>query len=113
MAEFDRLSRDTEWIDLSFVERERTPSEIIAKRTRHHMAALSLSNTVVLHEDWGIQRSRRAIHNWVQKADLQPAAGASPDHGAVDQKMIRLNDEQYWLYTAVDSETNRITLYKA
>ncbi|NHX36686.1 IS6 family transposase, partial [Halolamina sp. R1-12] len=25
MAEFDRLSESTEWIDLDFVERERTP----------------------------------------------------------------------------------------
>ena len=40
----------------------------------------------------------------MQEADLQPPAGASPDHGAVDQKMIRLNDEQYWLYAAVDPE---------
>jgi putative transposase len=107
LPEIDRLSRSNDWIELEFVERERTPSEIIAKRIRHHMAALSLSNTVVLLEDWGIQRSRTAIHNWVQKADLQPAAGASPDHAAVDQKLIRLNDEQYWLYAAVDPETTQ------
>ena len=108
MAEFDRLSRDTEWIDLSFVERERTPRAVIEKGIRHHLAGLSLSNTVTLLEDLGVERSRVAIHNWVQKADLQPAGGESPDHVAVDQKAIHINDEQYWLYAAVDPATNRI-----
>jgi transposase-like protein len=44
----------------------------------------------------------------VQKADLQPASAESPDRVAVDQKAIRINDEQYWLYAAVDPGTNRI-----
>ena len=108
MAEFDRLSRDTEWIYLSFVERERTPREVIEKGIRHHLAGLSLSNTVVLLDDLGVDRSRVAVHNWVQKADLQPAGGEDPDRIAVDQKAIRINDQQYWLYAAVDPETNRI-----
>ena len=30
-----------------------------------------------------------------------------PDHVAVDQKAIRVNDQQYWLYAAVDPATNR------
>ena len=108
MAEFDRLSRDTELIDLSFVERERTPREVIEKGIRHHLAGLSLSNTVTLLEDLGVECSRVAIHNWVQKVDLQPAGGESPDRVAVDQKAIHINDEQYWLYAAVDPATNRI-----
>ena len=72
------------------------------------MAGLSLSNTVVLLEDLGVDRSRTAVHDWVQKADLQPSGGSSPDRVAVDQKAIRINTEQYWLYSAVDPETNRI-----
>jgi putative transposase len=107
MAELDRLSESTEWIDLEFVERERTPREIIEKGIRYHLAGLSLSNTVMLLEDLGVKRSRVAVHNWVQKADLQPADGESPDRVAVDQKAIRINDEQYWLYAAIDPETNR------
>jgi len=47
------------------------------------------------------------VHNWVQKADLQPAGGEDPDRVAVDQKAIRVNDQQYWLYAAVDPATNR------
>jgi putative transposase len=108
MSESNRLDGSTDWIDLEFVERERTPREIIEKGIRHHLAGLSLSNTVILLEELGVQRSRVAVHNWVQKADLQPADGESPDRVAVDQKAIRINDEQYWLYAAVDPETNRI-----
>jgi len=59
-------------------------------------------------DKYGIDRSHVAIHNWVQKADLQPADGESPDRIAVDQKPIRIHDEQYWLYAAVDPQTNRI-----
>ncbi|WP_027119300.1 IS6 family transposase [Natronorubrum tibetense] len=108
MAETDRLTESTDWIDLEFVQRERTPREIIKKGIRHHLAGLSLSNTVILLEELGVERSRTAVHNWVQKANLQPKGGESPDRVAVDQKSIRINDEQYWLYAAVDPETNRI-----
>jgi len=108
MSESDRLNSCTEWIDLDFVERERTPREIIKKGIRHHLAELSLSNTVVLLEELGVRRSRTAVHNWLQKADLQPAGRESPDRVAVDQKSIRVNNEEYWLYAAVDPETNRI-----
>jgi putative transposase len=108
MSRIDRLTQDTEWIDLEFVERERTPEPIIEKGIRHHLAGLSLSNTVILLDELGVERSRTAVHNWVQKADLQPAAGASPDRVAVDQKTIQINDQQYWLYAAVDPATNKI-----
>jgi putative transposase len=108
MSESNHLTESTEWIDLEFIERERTPREIIEKGIRYHLAGLSLSNTVILLEDLGVSRSRSAVHDWVQKADIQPAGGERPDRVAVDQKAIRINDEQYWLYAAVDPETNRI-----
>jgi putative transposase len=108
MPEFDCLTESTDRIDVSFVERERTPREIIEKGIRHHLAGLSLSNTGTLLENLGVKRSRVAIHTWVQKAHLQPGDGESPDRVAVDQKAIRITDEQYWLYAAVDPETNRI-----
>jgi putative transposase len=63
MTETDRLIECTEWIDLSFVERERTPREIIEKGIRYHLVGLSLSNTVILLEDLGVERSRVAVHN--------------------------------------------------
>lgn len=90
------------------MECERTPRGIIEEGIRHHLAGLSLSNTVRLLGDFGVERSRTAIQNWVQKADLQPAGGVSPDRVAVDQKAIRIKDEQYWLYAVVDPQTNRV-----
>jgi len=48
--------------------------KIIEMGIRHHLAGLSLSNTVILLEDLGVERSRTAIHDWVQKANLQPKA---------------------------------------
>ncbi len=62
MAETNRLSDSTEWIDLGFVERERTLREIIETGIRHHLAGLSLSNTVILLEIWvSIGAERRFI----------------------------------------------------
>ena len=106
MAEIDRLNGDSNWIDLDFVERERTPEQIIEKGIRLHLAGLSLSNTKQHLERVGVQRSRTAIHNWVQKADLQPTGTRSSNYIALDEPVIQLGTERYWLYAAVDPNTN-------
>ena len=72
-----------------------------------HLAELSLSNTIREIEKFGVKRSRKAIHDWVQKADLQPADDANPDHVALDETVIRINGQQFWLYAAVDPDTNK------
>jgi len=46
-------------------------------------------------------------HDWVQKADLQPANDAGPDHIALDETVIRINGHNYWLYAAFNRETNK------
>ena len=107
MPETDRLSGSTDWIDLEFVQRERTPERIIEVGIQLHLAGLSLSNTKQHLERLGVERSRTAIHNWVQKADVQPTSDAAPDHIAVDETVIQVNDERRWLYAAVDPETNK------
>ena len=106
MPEISRLSGDRDWIDLDFVERERTPEPAMALGIQSHVAGLSLSNTVELLDALGVQRSRKAIHDWVQKANLQPESGRSPNQIALDETVIRINDEQFWLYAAGDPETN-------
>ena len=106
MHEIDRLSDSTDWIDLDFVERERTPEWIIKVGIQLHLAGLSLSNTKQYIEKLGVERSRTAIHNWVQNANLQPTSDTAPDHIAVDETVIQVNDERRWLYAAVDPETN-------
>ncbi len=73
MAEITRLSGSSDWIELDFVERERTPHPLMELGIRLHLAGLSLSNTVSELEKFGVQRSQKAIHDWTQKADLQPA----------------------------------------
>ena len=74
MPEIDRLNDSTDWIDLEFVQRERTPERIIEVGIQLHLAGLSLSNTKQYLERLGVERSRTAIHNWVQKTDVQPTA---------------------------------------
>ena len=106
MAEITRLSGRSDWIDLGFVERERTPCELMELGIRLHLAGLSLSNTISELEKFGVERSRKAVHDWVHKADLQPASDANPDHIALDETVIRIDGQQYWLYAAVDPETN-------
>jgi len=44
----------------------------------------------------------------VQKADLLAISTVTADQLAVDEKMIRLHGEEFWLYGAVDPETNEV-----
>ncbi|RLM53511.1 IS6 family transposase [Halobellus sp. Atlit-31R] len=106
MAEIARLNGGTDWIELDFVERQRTPESAMKFGIRLQLAGLSLSNTVSILEELGVERSRKAVHDWVQKADLQPEEGRSPNHVALDEAVIRINDEQFWLYAAADPDTN-------
>jgi putative transposase len=106
MTKFDRLTRSSAWIDLGFVERERTPRPAIEVGIHLHLAGLSLSNTKRELEKLGVERSRTAIHNWVQKAELQPTSDTTPNQIAVDASVIRVNGQQCWLYAAVNSATN-------
>jgi len=102
------LSRSIDQIDLDFVEREATPELLMKLSIQLYLAGLSLSNTVSVLEVFGVQHARSTVHNWVQKANLQPKDGRSPDHVAVDETVIQLNDEKYWLYAAVDPQTNEL-----
>jgi putative transposase len=108
MPETDRLGGSLGQIELDFVEREATPRLLMKLSIQLHLAGLSLSNTVSILEIFGVERARSTVHNWVHKADLQPDDSRSPNHVAVDETVIRLDDEQYWLYAAVDPKTNEL-----
>ena len=108
MLETDRFSGDTDWIDLDFLEREATPKSAMKLGIQLHLAGLSLSDTVTILGTLGVDRHRTTVHTWVKKADLQPANGASPDQVALDETMIQINDEWFWLFAAVDPETNKL-----
>ncbi|MFB6198666.1 MAG: IS6 family transposase, partial [Halobacteriaceae archaeon] len=56
------------------------------------------------------------VHNWVKKADLEPIDGRDPDKVALDETVVKVNGERFWLYAAVEPETNvilHIGLYSA
>jgi putative transposase len=44
----------------------------------------------------------KAVHDWVQKADLQPVSGKPPNQVAVDETVIRINNQQFWMYAAAN-----------
>jgi transposase-like protein len=69
---------------------------------------MSLRNVSQYLEVLGVERSHVAIHEWVHKADRQPISTVTADRIAVDEKMIRLNGDDHWLYGAVDPATNEI-----
>jgi len=108
MPEISRLSVNSDWIDLDFVERERTPEQAMKLGIQMHVAGLSLSNTIAVLEELGVERSRKAVHDWVHKADLQPDEGRNPDHIAIDETVIQINDKKFWLYAAVDPANNHL-----
>ncbi len=54
MAEITRLSGNSDWIDLDFVERERTPEPAVKLGIQMHLAGLSLSNTTSALDSLGV-----------------------------------------------------------
>ena len=110
--QFDRLSGCIEWIDLSFVERRQTPEWTIQVGIRYHLADISMRYASRSLDELGVQRSHVDIHNWVHEANLQPVSTVSADQLAVDEKMIRINGNDYWLYGAVDPETSEILQFR-
>lgn len=48
MPEISRLSGNRDWIDVEFVERERTPEPAMALGIQSYVVGLSLANTVEL-----------------------------------------------------------------
>jgi len=108
MPENAALNGRMDDIGVGFVEREATPQSLTKLSIQPHPADLSLSNAVSVLELFGVERVRSTVHNWVHKADRQPEDGRSPDHVAVDETVIRRNDEQDRLYAALDPETNEL-----
>jgi len=112
MPENDRLNGCLSEIELGFVEREATPKLLMKLSIQLHLTIVSFLNTVSILEIFGVSRARSTVHNWVHKTELQSKSGQNPDHVAVDETVIRLNDKQYWLYAAVDPKTNKLLYAK-
>ena len=69
---------------------------------------MSLRDASQFLDELGVQRSHVAVHEWVHKADLQPISTVTADRLAADEKMIRPNGQDHWLYGAVDPQTDEI-----
>jgi putative transposase len=106
MSEIDRLTENSDWIHLDFIQRERTPEGIVKIGIQLHLAGLSLSDIKQHLEKLGVKHSRTVTHNWLQKADLRPTGTRSSNYVTVDETVIQLGTERYWLYAAVDPMTN-------
>jgi len=94
------------------VERRRTPEWAIQVDIWCHLAGTSTRDASQFLEELGVSRSHVAIHNWVHKADLQPISTVSADQLKVDEKVIRVTGNDYWLYGAVDPETDKILQFR-
>ena len=108
MPKSNRLVGCSEGPELGIVEREATPEPAMKLGIQLHLAGLSLSDTVSVLAGLGVDRCRSTVHNWIQKADLQPTKGRNPNYVAVDETVIRVNDQRYWLFAAVDPDTNHL-----
>ena len=108
MSEITRLNGCFDAIELDFVEREATPKNLMKLALQLHLSGLSLSDTVSILDELGVSRARSTVHNWVQKSDLEPEAGRDPDTIALDETVVKVDGERFWLYAAVEPETNVI-----
>ena len=108
MTEISRLSGGSDPIELDFVERDATSIEIMELAIRLHLGGLSPSNTVSILDRLGIDRARSTVHNWVQKADLEPRGGRAPAQIALDETVVKVNGDRFWLMAAVEPDTNII-----
>jgi len=106
MPKIERFTGPSGSIELDFVEREVTPQPLMQLSVHLHAAELSLPNTISTLDNSGVDRCRSTVHNWMEKVDLPPEDGKSPNLVAVDETMIQLNNERYWLLAAVAPETN-------
>jgi transposase-like protein len=116
MHEISRLSGVSASVELDFMEREATLTELMELATHLHLGGLSISNTVSMHDSFGVNRARSTVHNWVQKADLEPRGGRDLDTIAPDETVIKVTGDRFWRVVAVEPYTNvvpHVRLYLA
>lgn len=95
MPEIDRLYGGCDCIDLAFVEQERASRQTIELGIQLHLAGSSCSNTKQYLERSGVERGRTAIHNWIQQTNVQPTSEAEPNHIALAETVIQLDDGRH------------------
>jgi hypothetical protein len=109
MPENPNLICSIDRFDVEFVVRQATPKLVMKLSIQFHLGRLSLSKTVSVLDIFGVERARSTVYNWIHKAELQLEDDQSPDQVTVDKKVIWIDGEQYWLYAAVDPESNKFS----
>lgn len=107
MPELSRLSGGSDAIELEFLEREATPTEIMQLGSHLYLGGLSLFKSVVILDRFGVSRARSIVHSWVRNADLEPRDGRDSEKIALHE-MIYAQRGMFWLVAAVDPDTNII-----
>ena len=88
-------------------QRKRTVTPVRAFAVRRHAAGLSLRETEAIPHVLGVDRSYRAIFQWVHRlADsVFDPPSAKPRRVAVDEISVKIDGGWSWLYAAIDVET--------
>lgn len=102
-----RLSRVSNAIELDFVERVFTPKPAMELGDQLCLSGLSVKNTVSKIGNFGIEGCRPTVHNWVQKADLEPRGGRLPEKIVLGEPVIKIDGERFWFFAAGRPDTNR------
>jgi putative transposase len=71
MPENTRLNGSIDQIE-GFVEREATPRLLMKLGIQLHLAGLSVSNTVLIVEIFGVERAQSTVHNWFTRSIDNP-----------------------------------------
>lgn len=106
MHETTRSTGCTKALGLAFVERVCRQLSEIRLGIELHLRGLSLSNTVDVLENFGVDRCRTAVHNWVKKSDLEPRDGRESKTITLKETTVKIDGEGYWLLAAVNPEMN-------
>ena len=88
-------------------ENERNPTPVRVLGVRPHSMGLSVREVVAVLEFLGIDWSHGAVWNWTHdlaEAQADPPT-AEPSRVAVDEKQVRVDGEEKWLYAAIDTES--------
>jgi transposase-like protein len=97
--------------DVGVVERHATPELVMKLGVQFHLGGLSLSNTVSVLEMFGVERTHQLFITGYTKLNHSQKT-VTLQIRLVDETVIRSDGDQYWLYAAVDPESNEFSLYK-
>jgi len=107
MPEFDRLDGSSIVIELDFVEREQTPLKLMELSIQLLLCESSLLDTISILEYLVSNGRARLFTIGSKRPTYSRQTVPSRIISCSTRTVIHLDDQRYWLYVAVDSETNK------